>query len=615
MIDQIPPATAEKLAANWPKGTRHQAAKTIAIPLIGNGMPPQAVFATLRAKFESDVTDKELQDIVDWASRQVIEPCASTFSNFVGYRNVPSLALNKPVMARTPTEQVDWWTSGNRVEPSEVMGASPVKIPDSPADACTLALSSLYRETDNLNIVCRYITTDEKARPSGAGKVLSRDGWVEWIGANGIPQSEAGAWFRFNPCAPVGTGKEGAITDADVASFRFALLESDCLPLPQQLALFRRLRLPIAAIILSGSKSAHAWVRVEAADQRKFDELVKRLFSALKPFGIDQANSNPSRLSRLPGAKRVIGSAGDGMQRLLWLNPTCQPLAYDDLARFEETLKWPAIEEKPLRALAQSSIERWNALYANQGKLGVPFGIPALDEISGGIKAGQTVVIAGESGGGKSTYALHVIKSALTAGYGVALFSLEMDQEEVFDLIVSDRCSIDRNKFNNGRFNEHFDFPRMSQELPTLASLPLFIEDNATVGPEDIRARVMQLKADNKIGLVVVDYVQFVDPGLTKESREQQVARISHSLRTLARESKLPFVILSQLNDEGKLRESRVIAHNANVVALIQIEGDNVTIKIVKGRGIPTGDYALSFNRMFARLEAKEQHEHTETTD
>jgi hypothetical protein len=93
-----------------------------------------------------------------------------------------------------------------------------------------------------------------------------------------------------------------------------------------------------------------------------------------------------------------------------------------------------------------------------------------------------------------------------------------------------------------------------------------------------------------------------VNPGLTKDSREQQIAGISHTLRAVARESQLPFIVLSQLNEEGKLRESRVIAHNANIVMLVDIDGDIFTVKVKKGRGIPLDDYKLTYDRTHAQL-------------
>lgn len=601
LTDPIPPATADKLATEFPKGTRHKAKLDIAVPLIGNGLPASAVIATLREKFP-EASESEITDVVDWVVKKHPEPSRG----LVGYQPKPSLTLNRSIVVRTPIEQADWWVSGIRVEPETIQNTSPIRIPKSNIECAQLAIGSLYKESENINVVCKFTLDQEndKARPYGQGKTLSRDQWVAYFQSNGVPQSEAGAWMRINPCAPVGTGKDKAMTDADVSAYRYVLVESDVLPLPLQLALFSRIKLPIAAIILSGSASAHAWVKVEAQTAGDFKEIAGKLFALLKSFGIDQANSNPSRLCRLPGATRQIGAKEDGIQRLLWLNPSIPALTDEALKKLEESLKFPAIEEKPLRAIAGAAYQRWEELYNNQGKLGVPFGIPVLDFVSGGMKPGQTVVIAGASGGGKTTFGIHLVNSALDAGYGVALFSLEMDKEEIFDQIVSNRCSIDRNKFNNGKFNKDFDFPAMSRELPKFAQLPLYIEDGALVGVEDIRLRVMQLKADNRIHLVVVDYIQFVNPTLSKDSREQQVAAISHGLRALARECRLPFVVLSQLNDEGKLRESRVIAHNANIVMLVEVDGngDNVAIKVVKGRGIPCSEYRMEFVRRFCRL-------------
>jgi hypothetical protein len=111
------------------------------------------------------------------------------------------------------------------------------------------------------------------------------------------------------------------IADANVTAFRFALVESDTLSLDLQLALFARLPVPVAAILSSGGCSYHAWVRVDAENLGEYRQTVSRLLGLVARFGVDEKNKNPSRLSRLPGAKRVIGAAGDGIQRLLYLNP------------------------------------------------------------------------------------------------------------------------------------------------------------------------------------------------------------------------------------------------------------------------------------------------------
>jgi regulatory protein RepA len=130
-----------------------------------------------------------------------------------------------------------------------------------------------------------------------------------------MPASEAGGWLRMNPTD--GNGVE----DTNVTAFRFALLESDKLPLDLLLALFAKLPLPIAAIISSAGRSFHAWVRVDADTLNEYRDTVEKMISLLARFGVDTGNKNPSRLSRLPGVIRRIGSEGDGRQRLLYLNP------------------------------------------------------------------------------------------------------------------------------------------------------------------------------------------------------------------------------------------------------------------------------------------------------
>lgn len=605
----VPPTTAAILAEPWAPGTRHMTAKRVAVSLVGAGWAGQSVFDVLRNKCEEDMPDKELADIVNWALKAQPAPPSRTVSAtpppFQGQSPLisnpraiatPSSASEDPL----PSEKVKWWTNSEEADMEAVAKQSPLALPGSDWECANLAFAHLYAQGELINIVTHHTMQGDKARPGSAGTTQPRDAWMDQFARDGqVPCSEAGAWLRMNPVNEEGVG------DANVTAFRYLLLESDVLPLPQQLALLTRLRLPVAMILTSGANSAHAWVRMEASSAEQYKAIASRIMAALKPFGIDQANSNPSRLSRLPGARRVIGAAGDGRQRLLWLKKTnAAPLTEVDLLAFEDSLKAPTIDPKPLKAVALHALERYDQLIANKGHLGVPWGIPALDEISGGMKKGHTIVVAGVTGGGKTTFALHLITTALNAGYGVALFTLEQDRDEIFDLLVSHQCSISRNKFNNGAFVE-YDQQLIANHLPKLMQLPLYIEDSPSTTVEDIRARVLRLKADGRISLVVVDYVQFINPSLkTRDSREQEVAGISHALRRIALESKLPMVVLSQLNDEGKLRESRVIAHNANVVIQVQMEqgGDQVALQVVKGRSVPCGTHKMSFERQFCRF-------------
>ena len=159
---------------------------------------------------------------------------------------------------------------------------------------------------------------DGKLVPTGYGTTRASAEWVaRWTERRVVPQGEAGCWIRLNPTD--GTG----ISDANITAFRVALIEFDEVPLETQLAFFAKIRLPIAALVMSGGKSLHAWVRIGAPDAATYKALVGELYSALGRFGIDPANKNPSRLARLPGARRRdAGARGDGIQKLLYLNPS-----------------------------------------------------------------------------------------------------------------------------------------------------------------------------------------------------------------------------------------------------------------------------------------------------
>lgn len=113
-------------------------------------------------------------------------------------------------------------------------------------------------------------------------------------------KEDAGAWIRFNPLDGKGVKNE------NVTAFRFALVESDTLPIQEQDALYRKLELPIAALVYSGGKSLHAIVRVDAKDIDEYNERVNFLYDFLQKHDVevDKQNRNPSRLSRMPGVTR-----------------------------------------------------------------------------------------------------------------------------------------------------------------------------------------------------------------------------------------------------------------------------------------------------------------------
>ncbi len=177
-----------------------------------------------------------------------------------------------------------------------------------PARQLIRYLETLFDAGDNVGYVTRSFQRDGKHQPSAgccdrtAGKLiqdLSQCG--DDVGAVlGDYDPEAGAWIRFNPLDGKGVKNE------NVTDFRYALVESDTLPIERQNAIIRELELPVAALVHSGGKSLHAIVRVEAGSYEEYQKRVDYLYRVCQENGleIDRQNRNPSRLSRMPGVTR-----------------------------------------------------------------------------------------------------------------------------------------------------------------------------------------------------------------------------------------------------------------------------------------------------------------------
>jgi hypothetical protein len=229
--------------------------------------------------------------------------------------------LKSPPKARIdPATATENFLKGTRCDEVDLWEVSSIRPPDDWTKDALILLECLYRPGERINFVTAFRESVEKtgphkARPDGTGESVGRDALLARWGRLGMPRSAAGGWLRMNPLDGRGVG------DANVMAFRFALIECDAVPLDLQLPLLAKLPLPIAAILTSGGRSLHAWVRVDAENVEDYRQTVARMLELLAKFGVDRKNKNPSRMSRLPGVVRRIGAEGDGRQRLLYLNP------------------------------------------------------------------------------------------------------------------------------------------------------------------------------------------------------------------------------------------------------------------------------------------------------
>jgi hypothetical protein len=297
----IPPRTRLELACPAAPGSRHAQMVKVAVPLIGNGLSPEAVFAELRGKYDHSVTDSEIRGVVKWACGR--NPKSSGYGNRYHNSSAPRPA---PITVASATAAVERFLKGFRCDEADLFHVSPWRPLEDPAFDALPILAGLYHADELLNMCAEH----------GVGVTQSRDAWMRSVRDNGAPSGSIGCMFRPNPVSGAPTGDNGGWTDADVTNHRFSVLESDLLPLELQLAVIARLPLPIAAIIFSGSKSYHALVRVNAPDAVAYRKDVGRMLTLLRPLGFDTGTGNPSRMSRLPGAWR-----GEKQQRLFYLNP------------------------------------------------------------------------------------------------------------------------------------------------------------------------------------------------------------------------------------------------------------------------------------------------------
>jgi hypothetical protein len=255
-----------------------------------------------------------------WSERELRHKLEDAFRRANPRTDFISLASHfrfdhKPKDKIDPATAVKNFLRGFKCDEVDFWEVSPVRPPDdwTKDGACLVAM--FYEAEELINVVTNYnLDMEGKARPADAGVTLPRDEIIRRL-LRGDFKSKAGGWLRMNPMEGQG------VADVNVTAFRFALIECDAIPFELQMSLLAKLPLPIAAVLGSGGRSLHAWVRIDASNADEFRRDVSRMLAALGKFGVDTKNKNPARLSRLPGVVRQIGANGDGRQRLFYLNP------------------------------------------------------------------------------------------------------------------------------------------------------------------------------------------------------------------------------------------------------------------------------------------------------
>jgi replicative DNA helicase len=277
----------------------------------------------------------------------------------------------------------------------------------------------------------------------------------------------------------------------------------------------------------------------------------------------------------------------------------------------------------PIREELQKAYERIERLHEGGGEKyrGVPTGFRDLDAILSGLQKSDLIIVGARPAQGKTTFALDVARYvAVELKQPVGTFSLEMSREQVIDRMIAAEAQVDLWKLRTGRLKDDLDFEMIQAALHKLSEAPLFVEDMPSPTVVQMRAMARRLQAEHRgLALLVVDYLQLIQPRKGVDSSVQQVTEISRGLKGLARELAVPILAVSQLSRGveqrevkiprlSDLRESGSIEQDADVVLFVHpkdfgradtpTEDENITeIIVAKHRNGPLGTVKLYFDR------------------
>ena len=270
----------------------------------------------------------------------------------------------------------------------------------------------------------------------------------------------------------------------------------------------------------------------------------------------------------------------------------------------------------PIKDTLSQSFDRIDELHkGGEGLRGVKTGFTDLDHVLSGFQKSNLIILAARPGTGKTAMVLNMAQSIATVDKKpVAIFSLEMSKEELVDRFLVAQADVDAWRLKTGKLSEE-DFTKLSDAMGKLAEAPIFIDDTPGLTMAEMRSKARRLHMEHGLGLIIVDYLQLVNPGRKVESRVQEVSIVSQGLKNLARELNVPLLSASQLSRAvehrgekrpqlADLRESGAIEQDADVVMFLyrpdtdyDITNHNIPTKllIAKHRNGATGEIDLLF--------------------
>ena len=267
----------------------------------------------------------------------------------------------------------------------------------------------------------------------------------------------------------------------------------------------------------------------------------------------------------------------------------------------------------PVKESLAASFDRIDEIHKQgAGLRGVKSGFTDLDNILSGFQDSNLIILAARPGQGKTAMVVNIAQNiAVNDKKPVGIFSLEMSQEELVDRLLIGQADVDAWRLKTGRLSET-DFAKLSEAMGVLADAPIFIDDTPGISVSQIRTKARKLQMEHDLAILIVDYLQLVDPGKRYDNRVMEVSIVSQALKNLARELKIPLLAVSQLSRAvehrgerrpqlADLRESGAIEQDSDVVMFLYRPDSEISsimqtkVLIAKHRNGPMGEIELLF--------------------
>jgi replicative DNA helicase len=278
---------------------------------------------------------------------------------------------------------------------------------------------------------------------------------------------------------------------------------------------------------------------------------------------------------------------------------------------------------QPIQTVVSQYYDRVSKQSASDDEIkGVPTELKDLDKLLGGLQKSDLLIVAGRPASGKTGFLITVaMNAAIKHQKHVAMFSLEMSNEQLVQRMIAQETRINSQLLRSGKIDDD-QWERFTHAVEVLSNTKIFLDDTPAMTPIQMRTKCRRLHLEHQIDLVLVDYIQLMSGDTRTENRVQEVSYISRNLKTLARELNVPVLAAAQLSRAveqrsdktpmlSDLRESGSLEQDADIVMFIHRKEENknesspnelVELKIAKHRNGPTKDIEMIFIKEHAQF-------------